>query len=211
MRVNKLKYEKGDKMNQMAFTHPDDLVICQTNWQPEGLMGGLYIMKGLYTMVLCLSLTFPFQTALAMKKIRLNAHLTRQVEAILDTSQLLHQSLTQNEHDRTEAYMTHIKHLIISAKQASYKEASNTLHLRHILNNTERALQQASLYTQERQKKQKIKTMFNQFVLLSQTYQFSSNYPVYFCAKDKSVWLQKGGKIRNPIHSHYARCGSIVN
>ena len=200
----------------MTFQYTTDPIIQSSHnvaiSQIDHLTIWLYkLMKGPFAVVLGLSFAFNMQEAIAIKRIRLNTHLTQQIEAILNTSQLLHQSLIQNDHDKMEAHLTHIKHLIVSAKQTSYKEASNTLHLRHILNNTERALEQVGLYTQEKQKKQKIKTMFDQFVLLSQTYQFSSNYPIYFCAKDKSVWLQKVGKIRNPIHSHYIHCGSIVN
>lgn len=151
--------------------------------------------------------------AFGMKRMQLDDGLTRRIEGILEASWMLHQGLTQNEQDKdkVEGLMTHIKNLVISAKQASFQTATNTLHLRHILSDTERALEQASLYTQERQKKQRIKRVFDQLVLLSQTYKLSSRYPVYFCAKDRSVWLQKTGKIRNPIHPQHLHCGSLVN
>lgn len=173
----------------------------------------MYRLKQIGCVFIVISVTFilGLKNVFAIKRVQLEAHLTKQIEAILDTSQLLHQSLTRNESDKTEAHLTYMKNLVTSARQASYQTSTNTLHLRHILNNTERALEEIGLYSQERQKQQQIKSVFHQIVLLSQTYQLDSKYPVYFCTQDKSVWLQKMGKIRNPIHPHYTRCGAIVH
>ena len=146
-----------------------------------------------------------------IKKLRLESHLTKQIETILDTSQLLHQSLIKNDNDQVKIHLSHIKRLIFSTNRASYNSSVNTLHLRHILRNTKRAVERASLHKQESLIRQNIKGLFDQLVLLPKTYRLNSRYPIYFCSKDKSVWLQKAGRIRNPIHSHYTFCGSIVN
>ena len=146
-----------------------------------------------------------------VKRLQLDSPLTKQVEAILDTSQLLHQSLIRNDNDQVRIHLSHIKRIILSAKQTSYNSNTDTLHLRHILHNTQRAVEQASLHRQDHLIRQNIKGMFGQLVLLPKAYRLNSKYPIYFCSKDKSVWLQKAGRIRNPIHSHYAFCGSIVN
>ena len=147
----------------------------------------------------------------AIKKQQLEAHLTKQIEAILDTSQLLHQSLTRNESDQVNMHLSYMERLVVLAKQTSYHSTTNTLHLRHTLNSTQKAIEQASFYIQEAQRKKEIKKIFSQLVLLAQMYQLNSRYPIYFCDKDKSVWLQKSGKIRNPIHPLYVYCGAIVN
>ena len=147
----------------------------------------------------------------ATKKLRLESHITKQIETILDTSQLLHQSLISNDSNQVKIHLSHIKNLIFSANKAAYHSNINTLHLRHILQNTRRSIEQASLHGRQSLIKKNIKGMFNQLVLLSRTYRLNSRYPIYFCDKDKSVWLQKAGRIRNPIHSHYTFCGYIVN
>lgn len=166
-----------------------------------------YYLYSLFYMTFILSI----DSLAAIKKQQLEAHLTRQIQAILDTSQLLHQSLIRNENDQVAIHLSHIERLVILAKRISYNSNTNTLHLRHILNNVQKAIEQAGLYIQEGQRKQEIKKIFSQLVLVAQTYQLDFRYPVYFCDKDRSVWLQKSGQIRNPIHPHYTYCGTIVN
>ena len=137
----------------------------------------------------------------------LESHLIRQVEAILDTSQLLHQSLIKEDSTQVRLHLSHIERLISLANQASYRN-TNMLHLRHVLHNTQRAVEQASLHGRESLVRQNIKSMFDQLVLLSQTYKLNSRYPIYFCKKDKSVWLQRAGKIRN-LFIHITLCVDI--
>ncbi len=145
-----------------------------------------------------------------VKKLQLESHLTKQIESILNTSQLLHQSLISEENIQIKLHLSHIASLISSASQTSYRN-TKTLHLRHILQNTKKAVEQASLHGKRSLIRQNIKSMFDELVVLSQVYKLNSRYPIYFCDKDKSVWLQKAGRIRNPIHSHYSLCGYMVN
>ena len=165
----------------------------------------------LYFLFICTIVFIPTNISAAIKKMKLESHIAKQIETILDTSQLLHQSLISNDNNQVKIHLSHIKHLIFSANKAAYHSNINTLHLRHILQNTTRSIDQARLHGRENLIKENIKGMFNQLVLLSRTYRLNSRYPIYFCDKDKSVWLQKAGRIRNPIHSHYTFCGYIVN
>ena len=63
-----------------------------------------------------------------VKKLQLESHLTRQVEAILDTSQLLHQSLIKEDSTQVRLHLSHIERLISLANQVSYRN-TNMLHL----------------------------------------------------------------------------------
>ena len=155
-------------------------------------------------------ISIPTDVLAVTKKLKLESYLTKQIEAILDTSQLLHQSLVSEDSNQIKLRLSHLERLISSASSASYRD-TNTFHLRHVLRNTKKAIERARLHARISLIRQNIKNLFDELVLLSQTYKLNSRYPIYFCDKDKSVWLQKAGRIRNPIHSHYSFCGYMVN
>ncbi|MEZ4873646.1 MAG: hypothetical protein R2827_15675 [Bdellovibrionales bacterium] len=55
-----------------------------------------------------------------------------------------------------------------------------------------------------------LKDSFRQLVQIAKVYKLD-RYRIYFCPKDKSVWLQKGGRPKNPIHPEkFGQCGRIV-
>lgn len=56
-----------------------------------------------------------------------------------------------------------------------------------------------------------LQNAFKQIVLIGQTYKVTNEYKFFFCGRDRSVWLQKDGKPKNPISpEHHLNCGTRV-
>ena len=147
----------------------------------------------------------------ARRKISVGPLLTERLESILDTSQELHEGLVNNEPDQVEVQMKLIGKAIDGAIATSGEAGSNKPHLMRILERTRRSIEQARAYDSDGQRREVFKDAFSQIVLLAQAYKLNKRYRIYFCSKDKAVWLQKNGRAKNPVHpDKYPKCGTIV-
>ena len=50
---------------------------------------------------------------------------------------------------------------------------------------------------------------FRQIVMLYQSYQIEAPFKVFFCKKDRSVWIQKDKKPQNPFEQNSV-CGRLI-
>jgi hypothetical protein len=60
-------------------------------------------------------------------------------------------------------------------------------------------------------KRTHLRELLRQVVFLTKQYNISHPFKTYFCNKDRSTWLQRSGKIKNPIlTSTDPNCGIVV-
>lgn len=60
-------------------------------------------------------------------------------------------------------------------------------------------------------KRNNIRELIRQIVFLTKQYNISHPFKTYFCNKDRSTWLQRSGKAKNPVLANVAPdCGILV-
>lgn len=60
-------------------------------------------------------------------------------------------------------------------------------------------------------KRNNIRELLRQVVFLTKQYEVSHPFKTYFCNKDRSTWLQRSGKVKNPVLANTdLNCGIVV-
>lgn len=158
------------------------------------------------------SLSFFPSLALARRpivKIKVQSDLRTELNNVLKSAAALQEaSYKRNEGATSAAARDLLKHLDAANKKSHFAKEQKT-HLVRILTaakeNLERSRRSAGADRQTYYQK-----AFKQLVLIVQVYQLDP-YKIFFCPKDKSVWLQKGSKPQNPINPEtYGTCGKLA-
>lgn len=64
----------------------------------------------------------------------------------------------------------------------------------------------------QKQKIDEISESFRQIIQIAQMYELDHQYKIFFCSKDRSYWLQSGGKAQHPFDTtgKLKSCGTIM-
>lgn len=135
-----------------------------------------------------------------------------ELNMVLKATDSLHKSLISQNEEQVDLSLRDILQQIDRARTASrYAKPHEQRHLIRIL---EAAREQFELtqssYGEER--RLRLEEAYNQLVNLVRIYRVDPNYGIFFCAKDKTTWIQKGAKAQNPfrIDGNRSPCGMRV-
>lgn len=98
---------------------------------------------------------------------------------------------------------------IDSTSQKVYLAKDQSPHITKILDTSRSALVRSQKVSGSARQTH-LQKVFRQFVLLAQMYQLDP-FKIFFCPKDRSVWLQESSKPQNPVNPDtYGDCGKMV-
>jgi len=143
------------------------------------------------------------------RRMELNDQLVEELNGMLRATNEMHSAFFEQDEQKIE---TALQKVVISIDKASKKtslEDSQRTHLNKMLRAAKSGVEMTKNTAGEDRKKNLQKAM-KQIVQIAQLYDLD-RYKVFFCPKDRSVWLQKSWKAKNPIHPKlYAKCGKLV-
>ncbi len=144
-----------------------------------------------------------------IKKMKVQVELREELNAVLKaTSALQEASFKRDEQKTALATKALMKRLKMAARKAHLAKEQRP-HILKILNAAESYLDR-SRKSAGRDRQTYFQRAFSQLVLIAQIYQLDS-YKIFFCPKDKSIWLQRGSKPQNPVNPEtYGTCGKLV-
>ncbi|MGE0764579.1 MAG: hypothetical protein AB7N80_14990 [Bdellovibrionales bacterium] len=144
-----------------------------------------------------------------IQKIKVQAELRAELNAILKAAVSLQEaSFKRNDRATSLAAKNLVKRLVSAEKKSGLAKEQKT-HLVKILSAAKSHLERSRRSAGSDRQTYYQKT-FHQLVLIAQVYQLEP-YKIFFCPKDKSVWLQKGSKPQNPINPEtYGNCGKLA-
>ncbi|MCB0415804.1 MAG: hypothetical protein KDD50_15810 [Bdellovibrionales bacterium] len=161
------------------------------------------------TMLFCGLMLSPSVQAASKGQITVKGALKESLNSMLKVASDLHTSCYEQNEPKIA---THLKSLSVSIQRVQRTgELSNQQnpHLNKILD----AIQSQIKIIQNSNhidKKENLKNAFRQLVQIVKVYKLDS-YRVFFCSKDRSVWMQKSWKPQNPISPEkYKDCGKPV-
>lgn len=142
-------------------------------------------------------------------KIKVQAELRAELNSVLRaTADLQEASFKRNETLTSTAVKTLVKRLNQAEAKSGLAKEQRT-HLAKILVAARTSLEK-SRRSQGADRHTFFQHAFGQLVLLAQVYQLEP-YKMFFCPKDKSVWLQRKSKPQNPVNPEtYGDCGKQV-
>lgn len=143
-------------------------------------------------------------------KMSLKPELKLELNKVLKAGSDLHEACVAQDEKKVNATVEGVISAIDKAEKKTALADGEKPHLDRILNATKLRLQKVKKADGD-DRKDALKEGFIQLVQISQLFPADPSYSVFFCSKDKSVWLQKGKKAKNPIHPEtFETCGKLV-
>lgn len=147
--------------------------------------------------------------ARGFSKLTLKPALTSQLDLVLQATNELHTVLVEEDMQQIQTKVQKLISVLGDAQKKTVLDPSQQTHLHRILQAAQKHLELSQI-KEGPERQDQLRAAFKQIVLLVGTYELES-YRVYFCSKDKSVWIQKSLSPKNPISTRkYPKCGSLV-
>ena len=150
--------------------------------------------------------------ATARKKIQLEPQIKSSYVKLLDQASEFHSALKKGDKKNLQNEIKEIQDLIAELYQKNFSilKFHHRIHSYKLLSSLEEQL--ASIESQNKPKKENIKKLFRSFFELAKVYDLSKEMKgsLFYCEKDKSLWIQSESKVHNPINSHHISCGRTV-
>ncbi|RME14176.1 MAG: hypothetical protein D6797_09450 [Bdellovibrio sp.] len=157
----------------------------------------------------CVALLLMSELLFASSRIRLNPVLKQALASVLEAATQLQEALHDGEKEKVEERFDVLIQEVEFAKDKTGLSPDIQPHLDRILNAAKIAL---DVGRREKGKKRVfyLKKAYKNIVQLRQVYRVGKQR-VFFCPKDKAVWVQKGWRPKNPFHPRqYGSCGKVI-
>lgn len=153
-----------------------------------------------------------FAATRAPAGLALSPTLTNELNQVLRAGDLLHQALVGRSDEQIEMSVRDILwHLDRARNALRTAKPHERAHLSRILSAARQHFEVTqTAYGEER--RSRLEDGFNQLVNLVRIYRLDKSYSIFFCPKDRTTWVQKGSRGRNPFQSEWSResCGIRV-
>lgn len=166
------------------------------------------VMRPAVLLAAFIFVSFTARTPAHAGELVLHAELTKALNEVLHVSESLHRALVVQDEEKTEIAVRDILQQLEVARRysvlAKYHERG---HLLRIIESAKEHFELTqSMYGEDR--KSRMEDGFNQLVNLIRIYRLKSDFGIFFCAKDRSSWVQKGFRPQNPFRPETLRdCG----
>lgn len=142
-------------------------------------------------------------------KIDVEGPLKTELNNVLKAAIELHSACFDQDDQKIEASLSAVISSIDKASRHTDMAQDEKILLEKMLDSAKNQLEMTRM-NQGDDRQDALKEAFNQLVQLAQVFKLDS-YKIFFCPKDRSVWLQKSWKAQNPVNpDKYADCGKRV-
>ncbi|MCB0356461.1 MAG: hypothetical protein KDD40_05610, partial [Bdellovibrionales bacterium] len=143
------------------------------------------------------------------KRIEVNPAIRNELNIILQNTDQLHSACIEQDEGQIELST---KNVIKSIKRAAHNSARVQIEITHlvkVLNAAKDKLELSQNFSGQK-RLDSLKEAFKDLVQIAQVYKLD-HYNIFFCSKDKSLWLQKSSAPKNPINPEkFGKCGRLV-
>lgn len=141
--------------------------------------------------------------------IDLQPALREELNSLLGATADLHEASFSQDDSRWESSLKNVLNHIDSAQKKSALAKAERPHLLKILRAARSELEISQMQTGE-DRRASLQNGFRQLVQVAQVFKLNK-YRIFFCPKDKSVWLQRAAVAKNPINPQkFGDCGKLV-
>lgn len=143
------------------------------------------------------------------EKIEVQPALRLELNAVLEATSDLQVACYHRDEKQIETALRSLMQHIDRATQKSNLAASDRPHLVKILSAAKSQLELSQM-RQGEARAESLKEAFSQLVQIARVFKLDP-YRIFFCPKDRAVWLQKGWTAQNPVNpDRYGQCGKLA-
>jgi hypothetical protein len=138
--------------------------------------------------------------------------LANELNLILRASDVLHQSLVNQNEEQIEMGLRDVIWQIDRTKSSLHMAKPHERgHLVRILDAAREQFEMTQTSFGD-DRRSSLAEGYNQLVNLIRIYRLDRSYDIYFCPKDRTTWVQKGARVQNPFRTDSSRqpCGIRV-
>ena len=148
----------------------------------------------------------------ARNKIKLDPQVKSSYLKLLEQAPDFHSALKKGDKKNLQNEIKETQEIIaqLYQKNSSLLEFHHRIHSYKLLSKLEEQL--ASLESQNKPNKKNVKNLFHSFFELANVYDLSKEMTgnLFYCEKDKSLWIQSDSKAHNPINPDHISCGRTI-
>ena len=142
-------------------------------------------------------------------KIKIDKSLKVELNHILKATSELHGACFNKNEPLIATKLKGLETRIIRAKSSPSLYAGHVQHIVKTLNSIKETVEMSQIQN-GKYREQSLKLTFEKVAQLAKVYNLDK-YRIFFCSKDKSTWIQKGWKAKNPVHPEkFKNCGTLV-
>ena len=143
------------------------------------------------------------------KRIDVTPAIRNELNLILLNTDKLHTACVEQDEASIETATEKVISSLKRASKNSNMDQVQSTHLLKILGAAKDKLELSQNFSGN-QRLQSLKEAFKDIVQIAQVYRLE-RYNIFFCHKDKALWLQKSSKPKNPINpKKFGKCGRLV-
>lgn len=163
-------------------------------------------MKKVLSCILLVMFCFVLDASTGKKRIELDAITTKELLSIMKNSETLHKYMFGRKEPMIASQINVLRTNIKSTIQKVKGQQGQ--HVSKILNTINKELTSAQMSSGE-DRVRYLQHAFKQIVMLYQSYEIKASYKVFFCNKDRAVWIQEEAKKAENPFQVTSNCGKI--
>lgn len=153
------------------------------------------------------SIGFSVEAARKFPKQDVDTITRKELNSILSVTSELHVVAITKKRKETEKVIRQLISKIDGVKQRTKGKDAKKRHIAVVLDSLKTHLEM-TLSSSGEQRARNFQQAFSQVVYLAQSFKLDP-YPMFFCSKDRAVWIQKSKKPQNPVSPEkFLNCGN---
>ncbi len=166
-------------------------------------------MKFYKSIVFCLITLSVINISARSKRIQVMPALRSELNDVLRHTDGLHSACVKQDEKLIESATVGVITSLQKAEKHSAMAQVQQTHLVKILLAAKDKLEMSQNFSGNK-KREPLREAFKDLVQIAQVFKLK-HYNVFFCSKDKALWLQASSRPKNPINpKRFAKCGRIV-
>ncbi|MCB0392090.1 MAG: DUF3347 domain-containing protein [Bdellovibrionales bacterium] len=151
----------------------------------------------------------PIEARISSKRIELTPAIRNELNLILQNTNQLHSACINDDEGSIEKATEKVINSLKRATKNSSMAQVQATHLVKILSAALEKLEVSQNYSGQKRRDSLLEA-FKDLVQIAQVYKLEK-YNIFFCNKDKALWLQKSSMPKNPINpKKFGKCGRLV-
>lgn len=144
------------------------------------------------------------------KRMKMDEKLTQEIETVLSLTADFHKERVEKEEDTAQKIATDLAVKLVEVKALSERlNDVQNVHITKILDSAYTSLKNYNDNPKSTDAVGGLKDFFKEIVQITQVFDVKK-YKIFFCPLDRSLWLQKDSKARNPVNLKFLNCGKPV-
>ncbi len=162
-----------------------------------------------FIILMCVIFIAPEASQARRRKIIVKGALKVELNNLLRSSSELHTGLYKQDEPLIATQLQKVLSNLKKTSLRTFMAEGQRPHIDKMLEASQINIETAQMQSGDK-RRESLKQAFRQLVQIAKIYKLD-RYRVFFCPKDKSVWIQKSRKPQNPIHPvKYGKCGRLV-